>query len=95
MHWMRHDMTFFFNEAGAKAAVKELERDGFAVVADEEVTGDSYWHVAAFRVQTDAGAHEASNRMESLATRLGGKYCGWELVHLGDGSLPNPLKPLP
>ena len=95
--WLRHHFTFLANEAGAELAAGELRSLGFRhVVVDEEVTGDAYWHVAAFRVESLDDDHLAGRRaaLSELATRHGGDYTGWDLAELGDGSVPDPTNPL-
>ena len=95
--WLRHHFTFFFNRTGALAACDELTRLGFrGVIGDEEVTGDDYWHVAAFRIEALREDCLAASRtqLEELAQRLGGNYTGWDVARRGDGSLPDPAKPL-
>ena len=95
--WLHHGFTFFFNRAGAMAACEELKQFGFTkVIGDEETSGDGYWHVTAFRVETlsEDRLAETRTRLEELAQRLGGKYTGWDVVRLGDESVPDPTKPL-
>ena len=95
--WLRHGFTFLANEDGAELAAGELRSLGFRHLAvDEEVTGDTYWHVAAFRVESPDDDQLAGRRtaLSELAARHGGHYTGWDLAELGNGSVPDPTNPL-
>ncbi|HYJ50563.1 MAG TPA: ribonuclease E inhibitor RraB [Microbacterium sp.] len=94
--WLRHHFTFFGNAEGAKLVGNELTERGFDVVVDEDVAGDTHWHVAAFRVERLDADELTGTRMEltSLATAHGGDYTGWDVARLGDGTMPDPTKPI-
>jgi Regulator of ribonuclease activity B len=95
--WIRQDFTFFGNGRGATDAANALRQLGFdPVVVDEEVSGDGYWHVAAFKV-TRLDKEELGRLRRSLtdvAERFGGEYIGWKFAQRGDGSFPDPSRPL-
>ena len=87
---MRHSFTFFGNADGAAGAAAALRQLGFDPVdVDEEVSGDGYWHVAPFKVGDVAG-----EGLRELAARFSGDYVGCEIAVLGDGSRPDPARPL-
>lgn len=94
--WLRHHFTFFGNGEGAAFLGDELRERGFEVVVDEEVTGDTYWHVAAFRLELlDAeDLDRTREELSTLATRFGGDYTGWDVARRGDDSIPDPTKPI-
>ena len=50
------------------------------MVADEEITGDNYWHVAAFTtcVLSAAAISEANTIMTSIVAQAGVEYDGWQ-----------------
>jgi hypothetical protein len=87
---MRCSFTFFGNRDGASNAAAALRVLGFDPIAvDEEVSGDGFWHVAAFKV-----GEVPEVELRQLAGRFGGTYLGSSLAVLGDGSLPDPDQPL-
>lgn len=71
-----------FREAGSPPPadfVLELERQGFEAVADEELTGDGFWHVAAFRREPVDESHlrRVLREAQALAISNGAQYDGW------------------
>lgn len=77
--------SFPLERDGAHGAHLELQVRGWSeVVIDEEVTGDDYWHIAAFRLQTiTAGAvSQMRDEMEDLARRYQGVYDGWDVTRM-------------
>lgn len=52
------------------------------VVVDEELTGDGYWHVAAFTtcLLTAPEAGGAERRMKQIAQDAGAEYDGWRVT---------------
>ncbi|GAA0233494.1 hypothetical protein GCM10010492_35440 [Saccharothrix mutabilis subsp. mutabilis] len=78
-------VTQFFSSPGRhpEAIVRGLSDLGLDdVVVDEEVTGDGFWHVAAFTeyrlTAADVGA--AESEMQRIASDAGGRYDGWKLT---------------
>jgi hypothetical protein len=88
--WMRYSFTFFGNAEGAAKAAASLRQSGFDPVdVDEETSGDGYWHVAAFKV-----GDFPEPELRALAERFGGQYVDCTPAVLGDGSTPEPDRPL-
>ena len=52
------------------------------MVTDEELTGDQFWHVAAFAtlLLTTLDASRAEQQMDVLAKATGAAYDGWEVT---------------
>ncbi|MEU0883357.1 ribonuclease E inhibitor RraB [Lentzea sp. NPDC005914] len=52
------------------------------VVVDEEVSGDGYWHVAAFGTLplVEAEVSQAERQMERIAQDSDAKYDGWKVT---------------
>jgi hypothetical protein len=76
-----HFFSFPLNGEGAIAASAELKRTGFETWTGTESSGDDYWHIAAWKVQsvTARVVAETRARMEDLASRHGGTYDFWDL----------------
>jgi hypothetical protein len=72
----------YFSSPGREPAelAEELRALGFEVVVDEEVTGDGFWHIAAFRKEsfTTSTLSVLRARIVELATLHDAKYDGWE-----------------
>ncbi|MEU4742841.1 ribonuclease E inhibitor RraB [Actinosynnema sp. NPDC023658] len=78
-------VTHFFSSPGRhpEAIVQALnDLEITDVVVGEEVTGDGYWHVAAFATcpltVSEAGGIE--RRMEQIAEDAGAEYNGWRVT---------------
>jgi hypothetical protein len=52
------------------------------VVVDEEISGDGYWHVAAFTTLrlTPEAIRESMRQMMLLAVATGIRYNGWQVT---------------
>ena len=52
------------------------------VIADEEISGDGWWHVAAFTTLrlTPEAVHESKRQMMRLAVATGIRYHGWQVT---------------
>jgi Regulator of ribonuclease activity B len=57
----------------------ELRDQGFEVVVDEELSGDGYWHVAAFRTETltEWSLAEIRSMLATTARHHNMTYDGW------------------
>jgi hypothetical protein len=78
-------VTYFFSSPGvypapALQALRSMGIDHISV--DEEMTGDGFWHVAAFTIAelSEAAISEANAVMGSVAARAGVEYDGWTLT---------------
>jgi len=76
-------VTYFFFARGPEPveAAAMLRDNGMRVVVDEEISGDRYWHIAAFtKVTLTASAiHQADSAMERIATQTRVRYDGWHV----------------
>lgn len=75
-------VTYFFSapQHDPTSAIVALRSKGITeIVVDEEVTGDGFWHVAAFStlLLTDSAIQAAHRAMEELAAQTGVQYDGW------------------
>jgi len=75
-------VTYFFStpQHDLTSAIVALRSTGITeIVADEELTGDAFWHVAAFStlLLTDSATQAAHRAMEELAAQTGVQYDGW------------------
>lgn len=82
---MAVSVTHFFSSPGRhpEAVVRALNGLEITdVVVDEEVTGDGYWHVAAFTtcLLTVPEAGGVERRMEQIAEDAGAEYDGWRVT---------------
>jgi hypothetical protein len=78
-------VTHFFSSPGCHpaAVVRALRELAITdVVVDEEITGDGYWHVAAFTaiLLTPRVVDQTENRMEQMARDAGARYDGWHIT---------------
>jgi hypothetical protein len=80
-------VTHFFSLASPRAqpvatetALAELGM--LEVVADEELTGDGYWHLAAFGslMLTAMAIRQVEEQMTDLAVTTGVRYDGWQVT---------------
>jgi hypothetical protein len=78
-------VTHFFSSPGRRpdAVVQALNGLEITKVAmDEELTGDGYWHVAAFTacLLTASEVVGAERLMEQVAQDAGAEYDGWRVT---------------
>jgi Regulator of ribonuclease activity B len=80
-------VTHFFSLAspGARPVATDTalaELGKLEVVADEELTGDGYWHVAAFGslMLTGVAIRQVEAQMNNLAGITGVRYDGWQVT---------------
>jgi hypothetical protein len=78
-------VTHFFSSPGRRPEAVVHALNGLEitdVVVDGEVTGDGYWHVAAFTtcLLTVPEAGAAERRMEQIAQDAGAEYDGWKVT---------------
>jgi len=78
-------VTYFFSTQASEPIEAEvaLKKYGVSrVIIDEEISGDGYWHIAAFtEVQLTAPAIGHMNEeMESIAAKTRVKYDGWKVT---------------
>jgi len=78
-------VTYFFSTQGSKPIEAEVALKEYGVnrvIIDEEISGDGYWHIAAFTgVQLTAPAIGYVNKeMESIAAKTRVKYDGWKVT---------------
>jgi hypothetical protein len=78
-------VTHFFSSPGCRpeAVVRALSVLGITdVTVDEEVTGDGYWHVAAFAtcLLAVSEASRIEHRMEQIAQEANATYDGWQVT---------------
>ncbi|MET9225953.1 ribonuclease E inhibitor RraB [Lentzea sp. NPDC003310] len=76
-------VTHFFSSPGRHpaAVVDALRELGITeVVVDEEVTGDGFWHVAAFGSlpSDEAAVSDTERRMRRIAQDADARYDGWQ-----------------
>lgn len=77
-------VTHFFSSPGRRpdAIVQELRNLGVdQMIVDEELTGDGYWHVAAFAtcLLTTSEADGVEHQMEQVAQADEATYDGWKV----------------
>jgi hypothetical protein len=93
-----HGFSFLHDSAfggGSPDAVADwLKARGFDVMVDEEITGDGYWHVAAFRRDRlePTSLLELNRELSDLAGRYGGTYDGWDGMRDGLGRWSDQLE---
>lgn len=80
-------VTYFFGleSPGSRpdATEEALSAMGVAdVVVDEEISGDGWWHVAAFTTLrlTPEAVRESKRQMMRVAAATGIRYHGWEVT---------------
>lgn len=84
------EVVYFFSMHGAEpvAAAAMLKDGGMRVVVDEEMSGDGYWHIAAFKeaILTPSTIHQANIAMERIAAQTRVHYNGWRVsLTIGEG----------
>lgn len=80
-------VTHFFSltSPGTRPAATEtalVELGMLEVVADGELTGDGYWHVAAFGslMLTAMAIRQVEEQMNNLAVTTSVRYDGWQVT---------------